>query len=125
MGLPVGPDLLATPAIWNAMPRRIWPVVVALVLLAALSGCGGASPVEVPPATPTAMPATATNTVPPSPTVATELRSGKDRSASAVGAAHLAKLVRGNNAFAFDLHGALSGREGNLFTRHSAFPRLS
>ena len=104
--------------------RRICLVVAALVMLAALSGCSGASPAEVPPSTPTAgpVPAIATKTVSPAPT---ELRSGKVRSAPTVGAADLAELVRGNNAFAFDLYRALSGREGNLFIRHSAFPRPS
>ncbi len=92
--------------------RWICLVVAALVVLAALSGCGGASPTEVLPAT---QPATATKIVSPAPTETTELRSGKGRSAPTVGAADLTELVRGNNAFAFDLYRALSGREGNLF----------
>ena len=102
---------------WYRAPRRICLIVAALVMLAALSGCGGASPAGVPPATPTAVPvpATATKTAPPTPTATTELRSGKVRSDPTVGAADLAELVRGNNAFAFDLYHALSGREGNLF----------
>ena len=97
--------------------RRICLAVAALVVSAVLSGCGGASPAEVTPARPTAapVPETATKTAPPPPTEPTELRSGKVPSAPTVGAADLAELVRRNNAFAFDLYHALSGRDGNLF----------
>ncbi len=55
-----------------------------------------------------------TTSVLPAPTAA-ELHSDKDRSVPSVGPADLGELVRGNNAFAFDLYHALSGREGNLF----------
>ena len=43
------------------------------------------------------------------------MRSEKERSAPAVGAADLGELVRGNNAFAFDLYRTLSGGDGNFF----------
>ena len=43
------------------------------------------------------------------------LRSDKDRSTPAVGATELGELVRGNNAFAFDLYRTLSKGDGNFF----------
>ena len=103
--------------IWYRAPRRICLIVAALVVLAALSGCGEASSAEVTSATPTAVPApaAATKIVPPTPTDTTELRSDQVRSDPTMGEADLAELVQGNNAFAFDLYRALSGREGNLF----------
>ena len=59
------------------------------------------------PATQAQSSAAVTDPVLPDPTAAEELRSDKDRSASPVNAADLAELVRGNNAFAFDLYRAL------------------
>ena len=97
------------------MKLRIWPVVTALLLFAGLAGCGEEPQSAAPPATRAPTAANSTTPVRPSPTAAAELRSDKDRSASTVGAAGLDELVRGNNAFAFDLYHALSGREGNLF----------
>ena len=113
--LAVNPNLRVTRAIWYGVPRRIWPVVVALLMFTAVSGCAGEPPAVVPPATQAPTRATVTNPALPDPTAAEGLRSDKDRSASAVGTADLAELVRGNNAFAFDLYRALSGGEGNLF----------
>ena len=66
---------------WYGAPRRFWPVVAALVLLAVLSGCGGEPRAVVPPAT--AALATFTYPALPAPTAAEELLSDKDRSASA------------------------------------------
>ena len=97
------------------MKLRIWPVVTALLLFAGLAGCGEEPQSAAPPATRAPTAVNLTTPVRPSPTAAAELRSDKDRSASTVGAAGLDELVRGNNAFAFDLDHALSGREGNLF----------
>ncbi len=97
------------------MKLRIRPVVTALLLFAGLAGCGEEPQSAAPPATRAPTAVNLTTPVRPSSTAAAELRSDKDRSASTVGAAGLDELVRGNNAFAFDLYHALSGREGNLF----------
>ena len=113
--LAVNHNLRVTPATWCGVPRWIWPVVVAFLMLTALSGCGGEPPAVVLPATQAQSSAAVTDPVLPDPTAAEELRSDKDRSASPVNAADLAELVRGNNAFAFDLYRALSDGEGNLF----------
>ena len=132
--------------------HRIWPLAVALLLLAGALGCGGEPQTAVTPTTQARTPATspvpilptpttvqeprsdkdrtasppaaaqastpATSPVPilPTPTTVQELRSDKDRTASPpAAAADLSELVRGNNAFAFDLYHALSDGEGNLF----------
>ena len=113
--LAVNHNLRVTPATWCGVPRWIWPVVVAFLMLTALSGCGGEPPAVVLPATQAQSSAAVTDPVLPDPTAAEELRSDKDRSASPVNAADLAELVRGNNAFAFDLYRALGDGEGNLF----------
>ena len=103
------------PGTWYVAPRRIWLMAVALIALAVLFGCGEEPQPAVPPAT-QAPPSTAfAHPVLPDPTAVEALRSDKDRSAQAVGAAELTDLVRGNNAFAFDLYRALSNSEGNLF----------
>ena len=104
-----------TPNTWFGALRRIWPVVAVMALLTALSGCGGEPPAAVPPATRAPTSTAFVNLVPPDPTAVDALRSDKDRSAPAVGAADLDELVRGNNAFAFDLYRTLSDGEGNLF----------
>ena len=109
------PCLRGTPETWWGVPRRIWPVIAALALLTALAGCGTEPPAAVPPGTQAPTQATIANPIPPDSTAAAELRSDKDRSVPSVGPADLGELVRGNNAFAFDLYHALSGREGNLF----------
>ena len=97
------------------MKLRIWSVVGALLLLAGLAGCGEELPsaVSSPPASPTA--ANLTTAVGDGRTAVDELRSDKDRSVSAVGSADLDELVRGNNAFAFELYRVLNDGEGNLF----------
>ncbi len=97
------------------MKLRIWSVVGALLLLAGLAGCGEELPSAVSSATPAPTEANLTTAVLPAPAVVEELRSDKDRAVSAVGSADLAELVRGNNAFAFELYRALSGGDGNLF----------
>ena len=96
------------------MNLRIWSVAAALLLLAGLAGCGEDIPAVVSPTTPAPTASNLTTPVLPAPTTA-ELRSDKGRPVSAVGPADLDELVRGNNAFAFDLYRALSSREGNLF----------
>ena len=97
------------------MKLRIWSVVGALLLLAGLAGCGEELPAAVSSTAQTPTAASLTTPVRPSPTAVEELRSNKGRSVSAVGAADLDELVRGNNAFAFDLYRVLSDGEGNLF----------
>ena len=97
------------------MKLRIWSVVGALLLLAGLAGCGEELPSAVSSATPAPTASNLTTPVRTSPTAVDELRSDKERSVSAVGSADLGELVRGNNAFAFDLYRVLSDGEGNLF----------
>ena len=97
------------------MKLRIWPVVTALLLFAGLAGCGEEFPAAVPSATQVPTAANSTTSALSTPTAVDELRSDKNRSVSAVGPADLDELVRGNNAFAFDLYRALRDREGNLF----------
>ncbi len=104
-----------TPWTWFGALRGIWLAVAAFVVLTAISGCGAETPAAVPPATRAPTSAPITNPVPPAPTVADALRSERDRSAPAVGAAELGELVWGNNAFAFDLYRTLSNGEGNFF----------
>ena len=97
------------------MKLRTWSVVAALLLLAGLAGCGEELPAAVSSATQAPTAASMTTPVLSTPTAVEERSSEKDRSVSAVEAADLDELVRGNNAFAFDLYHALSGGEGNLF----------
>ena len=97
------------------MKLLIWSVVTALLLFAGFAGCGQELPPAVPSATQAPTAADFTTPVLPSPTAVEELRSHKDRPFSSVGSADLAELVRGNNAFAFDLYRALGDGEGNLF----------
>ena len=97
------------------MKLRVWSVVAALLLLAGLAGCGEELPSAVSSATPVPTEANLTTSVLPAPTAVDELRSDRDRSVSSVGSADLGELVRGNNAFAFDLYHALSDGDGNLF----------
>ena len=89
-------------------------VAAALFLFAGLAGCREEIPATVSSTAQAPTEAALTTSVLPAPTAA-ELHSDKDRSVPSVGPADLAELVRGNNAFAFDLYNALSGREGNLF----------
>ena len=97
------------------MKLRIWSVVTALLLFAGLAGCGEELPPAVPSATQAPTAANLTTPVLPAPAAVEELRSDKDRAVSAVGSADLGELVRGNNAFAFELYRALNDGEGNLF----------
>ena len=94
------------------MKLWFWPVITALLMFAGLAGCGEEIPDAVSSATPAPTAASLTTPAPPSPTAVEELRSDKDRSFSSV---NLDELVRGNNAFAFDLYRALSSGQGNLF----------
>ena len=89
-------------------------VAAALFLFAGLAGCREEIPATVSSTAQAPTEAALTTPVLPAPTAA-ELDSDKDRSVPSVGPADLGELVRGNNAFAFDLYHALSGREGNLF----------
>ena len=97
------------------MKLRTWSVAVALFLFAALAGCGEDIPAAVSSTTQAPTEAGLTTSVLSTPTGEVERHSDKDRSASTVGAADLDELVRGNNAFAFDLYHALSDGRGNLF----------
>ena len=108
-------ERVSTVSISSFSGGRLRLVVVALVLLTALFGCGGEPQSAAPPATQAPIQATPTNPVLPAPTVVQEPRSDKDRSVSAVGAADLGELVRGNNDFALDLYRVLNDGEGNLF----------
>ena len=69
----------------------------------------------VPPATQAPTSAAFGNPALPDQTAVNALHSDKDRSVSTVGAADVGELVRGNDAFAFDLYHALSDGDGNLF----------
>ena len=69
-----------------------------------------------PTARPEAPPPTATPTPTSTPSVVRVSRSSKERNAAPdVSDWDLQALAGGNNAFAFDLYGALAGAEGNLF----------
>ena len=94
---------------------RIWPLVAALLLLMWLAGCNQEPPKAAPSATPAPTAAKSITPVLPTSKAGEELLSGKDRSAPATEVADLGQLVRGNNAFAFDLYRALSDGEHNLF----------
>ena len=92
-----------------------WWVITALLLSAGLAGCVEEHPAALPAETPAPTAAKLITPVSPSPAVVAPLRSGKDRSAPTAATADLGQLVRGNNAFAFDLYRALSDGEDNLF----------
>ncbi len=111
----VNSGLRAALVLWYGVSRQIWLAAVALLVLTGVSSCGGESPTVVPPATQAPTSAAFGNPALPDPTAVNALRSDKDRSASTVGAADLGELVRGNNAFAFDLYRALSDGDDNLF----------
>ena len=94
----------------------IWPLAVALLLLAGLPGCGGASQTAIPQTTQATTPATSPVPVISTPITVKEVRSDRDRTASPQATPQdLEVLVRGNNAFALDLYRALKSGEGNLF----------
>ena len=96
------------------MLRISWAVALFL-LLTALSGCADQQPETFSPATRAPSSANVATPVLSTPVPVEELRSDRDRSVTSVGSADLDELVRGNNAFAFDLYHALSDGEGNLF----------
>ena len=100
---------------WFGTQRRIWPAAAAIVVLTTISGCGVEPPAAVQPATQAPTSAALATPAPAAPTAVGALRSDRERSAPAVGAADLGELVEGNNAFAFDLYRTLSGGEGNFF----------
>ena len=94
----------------------IWPLAVALLLLAGLPGCGEASQTSIPKAAQTPAPSTSPVPVISTPITVKEVRSDRDRTASPqANADDMEVLVRGNNAFALDLYRALKGGEGNMF----------
>ena len=97
------------------MTLRIWLIALAILLFAGLAGCGGEPQSAAPPATRAPTAVNLTTPVLPVPTAVDKLRSDKGSAVSTVGPVDLDELVRGNNAFAFDLYQALSGGEGNLF----------
>jgi len=70
--------------------KWLYMVSLGLVLLTGLAGCSQPASSDV-------------------------LLSDKPRAAGTAGQSDLAALVDGNNAFAFDLYGALKGTQGNLF----------
>ena len=91
-------------------------MVVALLLLAGPSGCGGASQTAIPQTTQAPAPAISPSPVLSPPVTVEEVRSDRDRTTSPQATAgDIEVLVRGNNAFALDLYRALSNAEGNLF----------
>ncbi len=96
------------------MLRISWAVALFL-LLTALSGCADQQPETFSSATRAPSSANVDTPVLSTPVPVEELRSDRDRSVTSVGSADLDELVRGNNAFAFDLYQALSDGEGNLF----------
>ena len=94
----------------------LWPLAVALLLLAGLPGCGGASQISIPKAAPTPAPATSLVPVISTPITVKEVRSDRDRTASPQTTPQdMEVLVRGNNTFALSLYHALKSGEGNLF----------
>ena len=97
------------------MMLRISWVVALFLLLTALSGCAEEQPETFSAATRAPSSANVATPVLSAPVPVEELRSDRDRSVTSVGPADLDELVRGNNAFAFDLYHALSDGEGNLF----------
>ena len=97
------------------MSILIRSVAAAWLLLAGLSGCGEELPSADSSATLAPPEASLTASVLPAPTPIEELRSDRERSIPSVGSVDRDELVRGNNAFAFDLYHALSDGEGNLF----------
>ena len=96
--------------------RWIWPLAIALLLLAGSSGCEGESKQAVP--TATQAPSPASSPVPTLPVQASggEVRSDRERNDSPRAPARdLKALAQGNNTFALDLYRELSHGQGNLF----------
>ena len=96
------------------MLRILW-VAAAVLLLTSLSGCGEQRPGTFSSATGALTAENVATPVLSTPMAVEELRSDRDRSVTSVGSADLDELVRGNNAFAFDLYHTLSDGESNLF----------
>ena len=96
--------------------HRIWPLAVALLLLAGALGCGGEPQTAVTPTTQAQARATSPVPVLSIPIPVKEIRSDRYRTDSPQATDQdLETLVRGNNAFALDLYRALNDGEGNLF----------
>ena len=96
--------------------RGIWPLTVALLLLAGLLSCGGPSQISIPKAAQAPTPATSPAPALSPPVTTKEVRSARNRTASPQTTDDdMEVLVRGDNAFALDLYSALSDGEGNLF----------
>ena len=96
--------------------RRIWPLAIALLLLAGSSGCERESQQAVPPATRAPSPASSPVPALPVQTTGREVRSDRERNDSPRASARdLKALVQGNNTFALDLYRELSNGQGNLF----------
>ena len=94
----------------------IWPLAVALLLLAGLLSCGGASQTSIPKAAQTPAPSTSPVPVISTPITVKEVRSDRDRTASPQTTSQdMEVLVRGNNTFALGLYRALKSGDGNLF----------
>ena len=103
-------------AVWCRTKSRVWQLAVALLLLAGSFSCGGASQTPVPPTAAWPAPATSPLPVVPSASTVKEAHTDTDQTVPPQATApDLEVLVRGNNAFAFDLYRALSNGEGNLF----------
>ena len=91
-------------------------MTVALLLLAGLLSCEGASQTSIPPTTRAPTPAISPVPVVSTPITVKEVDSYRDRTPSPQDIAlDQEVLVRGNNAFALDLYRVLSNGEGNLF----------
>ena len=108
-------NFLATPAKWHVLMLRTSWVAATVLLLTALSSCAEEQPESFSSATRAPAASNAAAPILSTPMAEEQLRSDRDRSVTSVGSASLDQLVRGNNAFAFDLYHALSDGEGNLF----------
>ncbi len=96
--------------------RWIWPLAIAILLLAGSSGCEVESQQAVPPAKQAPSPASSPVPTLPAQSTAREVRSDRERNDSPRASARdLKALVRGNNTFALDLYRELSNAQGNLF----------
>ena len=91
--------------------RWIWPLAIALLLLAGSSGCEGESQQALSPAMQTPSPASSLVPTLPVQTAGREVRSDRQRNDSPrASAGDLKALVQGNNTFALNLYGTLSKR---------------
>ena len=108
-------NFLATPAKWHVLMLRTSWVAATVLLLTALSGCAEEQPESFSSATRAPAASNAATPILSTPMAEEQPRSDRERSVASVGSASLDQLVRGNNAFAFDLYHALNDGEGNLF----------